>query len=279
MWSFLAKLGDAVYRRAHLRRELRRCARDGVAVPGWLAARALYRPEAADDLVDFLRFLRPEQRIRLIDIGANRGEWAADFLALFPDTAVLAVEPVPATFERLRARFAGDSRVRAVNAAVSDRGGSLTLRVGADDRLASLYDYAAPFTASRGQREGGEAPAVVTVPALPLDELPIDDPPLGGPAGDGGRVRVLKIDVQGHEPAVLAGGPRLLETVDVAIVELNFVEEYAGMEPSFGPCAALLGAAGLHPAIFQEYGRWVMPYAAERDVIFVRRHLLERIIG
>lgn len=142
------------------------------------------------------------------------------------------------------------------------------MRVGADDTLASLHDYAAPFAGIRG--EDGRERETVTVPALRLDDLPLD--------GMEGRTGVLKVDVQGHEATALAGGPALLARIDVAIVELSFVEEYAGVEPSFGACAGLLAAAGLHPAIFQEYGRHIMPHAVERDVIFVRGHLLERII-
>lgn len=273
----LAAVGNAVHQRARLLLELRRCAGDGVAVPGWLVRRAARRPTAAEDLVDFLRFLRPEQPLFLVDAGANRGDWAADFLALFPDTAVLAVEPVPATFERLSRRFAGDPRVRPVNAALSDRAGPVVMRVGVEDTLASLHDYAAPFAGFRGQGGAEEdGRTAVTVPALRLDDLLSEGP---SPGWTDGRTGVLKVDVQGHEAAALAGAPALLARIDVAIVELSFVEEYAGVEPSFGACAGLLAAAGLHPAIFQEYGRHIMPHAVERDVIFVRRHLLERIIG
>ncbi len=281
MLKTLAAVGNAVHQRARLLLELRRCAGAGIAVPGWLTRRALRRPTAAEDLVDFLRFLRPDQPLFLVDAGANRGDWAADFLALFPDSAVLAVEPVPATFERLSRRFAGDARVRPVNAALSDRAGPVVMRVGAEDTLASLHDYAAPFAGFRGQgggqdEAGEDGRTAVTVPALRLDDLL----PEGLPADwTDGRTGVLKVDVQGHEAAALAGAPALLARIDVAIVELSFVEEYAGVEPSFGACAGLLAAAGLHPAIFQEYGRHIMPHAVERDVIFVRRHLLERIIG
>lgn len=268
MWSILAKLGDAIYWRAYLQREIRRCTRNGITVPRWLARRALRRPNVAEDLINFLRFLRPDQPLCLFDVGANRGEWSADFLALFPRTEVIAVEPIPSTFLRLRQRFEQDARVRLVNAALSDRRETVTLRIGDDDTLASLYDYAPPFAAARGQTVDRSS---VSVEALRLDDLPLD--------GLEGRTGVLKIDVQGHEAAVLAGGPGMLTKIDVAIVELCFGEEYAGVEPSFSACSSLLAAAGLYPAIFQEYGRYVAPYPIERDVIFVRRHLLERIVG
>lgn len=268
IWDFLVKYSDAVLWRAHLFREIERCRRQGISVPRWLARRVLRSPSAAEDLVNFLRFLHPDDPVLLIDAGANRGEWAADFLTLFPNTRVVAVEPVPDTFERLRQRFHGDPRVHPINAALSDRRESVTLRLGADDTLASLHDYALPFAEARNQTDDRVA---VTVESLLLDDLPV--------AGLENRTTVLKIDVQGHEAAVLAGGPELLARVNIAIVELCFAEEYEGMEPSFAVCAAQLAAAGLYPAIFQEYGRWVIPYAIERDVIFVRRPLLARLIG
>lgn len=266
MWRFLVKYGDAVCRRAQLLHSLGVCARRGARIPSWLWRRALLAPSAAEDLVDFLRFLDPAQPVFLLDVGANRGEWSADFIAVYPDTLALALEPGPKAFDLLSRRFGGDKRFRLLNAAASDDGAPLILRIGADDRLAGAYDYAPEYA---GLRDGDGPREETAVSSTRLDDLTLD--------GAEGRFCVLKIDVQGHEVAVLRGAKRLLERVDAAIIELCFGEEYQDVEPSFAACAALMAEAGLYPAIFQEWGRHAMAYPVERDVIFVRRSLLKKI--
>jgi FkbM family methyltransferase len=250
--------------RVFLLRELLRARSQGIAVPRWLFHQALRQPGATEYLVSFLRFIRPDVRLRLIDVGANTGFWSADFLRLFPDTFVTAIEPIPAAATLLRKRFSGDSRVSIINAAVTPASGPVEMTQATESTLSSIHAYSSFL--ERPDVEGTR----IQVEAVRLDdvEIPGDD-----------RTIILKLDTQGHEFHALTTGKNILQRVSVAIIEVSFVEEYVSVAPSFGSCVAFLREADLHPLIFQDFGRALSPYAFERDVIFAKSTLLANILG
>ena len=132
-----------------------------------------------------------------------------------------AIEPFPSTFARLRvnARRSRLANLVAWPVAVGDRFGSA--RVWPHDH----GDSGSTTTI------GGRG---VVVPRLPLDSLIDEDR----------RVRLLKIDVEGYEPAVLDGARQTLERTDAALVELNRPGlEAHGSSPD--EVRSRLGAAGL----------------------------------
>ena len=89
---------------------------------------------------------------------------------------------------------------------------------------------------------------------------------------------VLKIDVQGLEVEVLKGATNSLKLFDLIIIECSFAKEYLHSEPSFADIVELLKKDDLYPIIFQGYGKLISSYAIERDVIFVKKHLLDKIL-
>ncbi|HEX4033821.1 MAG TPA: FkbM family methyltransferase [Solirubrobacteraceae bacterium] len=138
-----------------------------------------------------------------VDAGANFGFWA--LLAARRGCRVIAIEPLPATRTRLQenARRNGlDGAIEVVAAALSDEGGALTLSVtGGESGQASAHPP-----------QGSADAETFVVPAVTLDSL------LGERA-----VRFLKIDVEGHEPALLRGADRVLRAgrVDFLLIELS----------------------------------------------------------
>jgi len=253
----------AIEFRADLLAELQRARRLGVEVPAWLRQQVFRNPHKSEDWINFLRFIQPRNKIRLIDVGANTGFWAEDFLRLFPNTVATMIEPVPATAQRLQQRFKGDERVTIINAAASSLPGPLDMTVG-ESTLASVHAYTDPSTG-----------AVAAGPRVQVKTIKLDN--LAFPEDD--RINVLKIDVQGHEVSALSSGPAFLRHVSIALIEVSFVHEFVGLRPSFVECASLLQDADLHPVIFQDYGLGLGPYATARDVLFVRSPLVDNIIG
>ena len=136
-----------------------------------------------------------------VDVGANFGFWA--LLAARRGCRVIAVEPIPATRALLAANAERNGlaeRLEIIAAAVSDRPGSLTVAVPAGE---SGQASAHPDAGVELER--------FTVETMTLDELLGEQP-----------VRFLKIDVEGHEPAVLRGAARALRSgrVEYVLVEL-----------------------------------------------------------
>jgi FkbM family methyltransferase len=136
-------------------------------------------------------FLRPGDWA--LDIGANVGHYTMRMSQLVGAVGrVIALEPVPDTFALLaaNARLFAHANVSLVNAAASDRTATVRFEIPRFPHGLPNY-YQARFTSN---------PAGLAVLALPVDALAL---PV--------TVRLVKIDVEGHELAVLRGMRRLLE--------------------------------------------------------------------
>ena len=250
-------------RRAFLLAELEQIERKGRHVPSVLRRLAKRSPSAAEDWINFLRVIDPAESVQLIDVGANCGEWCQAFLATFPNTKVIAIEPAANTFRALETRFSGDPRVRAVRAGASERPGSAQLLLADDSTLNSFVEYEAEFSADRSTvvKEREKVSLVRIDDVVEIDEK--------------ASRRVLKLDVQGHEISALKGAAATLSHIDVALCELSFVNEYVGVSPSFSEATELLRAAGLYPVVFQEYGTSMTNHRLECDVLYVRAALFK----
>lgn len=262
-WLWLKS--GSVERRLFLLSELADLRRRGHEAPPFTVRKILKNPADAEDYVNFLRFIRPDESIFLIDVGANAGYWLAEFLDWFPNTHAFAIEPAKDTFAVLSKRFKKDSRVTTAQAAVSNRSGSGTLRLVDDSTLNSLETYNSEFSEYRMDATR----SVETVRLARLDEIIEAFPPAD--------CRVLKIDVQGHEIEAIEGSHSVLDKIDVALCELSFVGEFVGKPPSFSKVTALMEAAGLYPVIFQEYGKQISNHLLECDVVYVRPERFEAL--
>jgi len=128
-----------------------------------------------------------------LDVGANWGAYS--FYAIRAGRAVHAFEPQSRLAGVLQ-RGLGQQGLQIHNTAVSDGAGSSELRVPRNDIGYSTIERANRLEGTADLRHGIETQVVETVR---LDDL------------DLGPVSLLKIDVEGHEGAVLAGARALLE--------------------------------------------------------------------
>jgi len=158
-----------------------------------------------------LDYLRPGDIF--IDVGANVGVYSL-LASITPDVVVHAFEPSSTTSMRTKANVALNGlefRIKVVQAALGASRGSALLTVGLD-------------AVNRVVREG-ESTSVEVVPVETLDEYLHDD--------DRTRVRMMKIDVEGHELEVLHGARNLIsDTLPVLIVEAN---DLAGLKSWLSP--------------------------------------------
>lgn len=150
----------------------------------------------------------------VIDVGANRGQFAAFALRRFPGALVHSFEPLAAprsTLSRLAAR--AGRRVRVHAAALGAAEEERPMHVLSEDDSSSLLAPTAVQLA-RGMREVGLAP--VAVRRLDMVLRPSDLRPRC----------LLKIDVQGSELDVLRGAAGLLGSIDEVLVECSYVAFY-----------------------------------------------------
>jgi FkbM family methyltransferase len=153
-----------------------------------------------------------------VDVGANVGYYTALAAERVAGNGgrVLALEPSPYAFERLRSMILANrlEHVTPVHAGLSDAPGHLNLYLGVGS-----HNHAPTMVA----HENAEATRVTV---LTLDEeterLGID------------RIDMIKIDVEGYEPKVLAGARRLLREGRIRAILCEFNEHWlsrAGSSP------------------------------------------------
>ncbi len=157
----------------------------------------------------------------VLDIGASHGQFATEALRAFPGARIYSFEPIPECFDELVALAAAEPAVHPINLALSDREGEQDLWVSSFRDSSSLQEMlpshleAWPHTAIEKK---------ITVSLRQLDEvageLALEEPIFA------------KIDVQGHELAVLRGGSVTLAKCDRVMLECNFAPLYAG-QPTF----------------------------------------------
>lgn len=136
----------------------------------------------------------------VIDVGANVGIFSL-FAATYVGSAgrVVAYEPHPTAFERLVRNVTRNHLsevIKPINKAASDRPGDIS------------FDPSSMSVENRIEAAGS-----MIVPAVALD----DDPAVAGLSSVG----LMKIDVEGHEAAVLAGGPGVLSRTRAIVVEYH----------------------------------------------------------
>lgn len=121
------------------------------------------------------------------DVGAHAGYWSLAFARLCPSGAIYAFEPSPINYARLALNTAATPGIHRIPAAVSDKSGSATFHEsGSISRI----------------RTDGE----IKVPRLRLDDLNLSAPGL------------LKMDIEGHAGAALAGAIGLVRRARPAIL-------------------------------------------------------------
>jgi len=154
----------------------------------------------------------------IADVGANTGVFSLVAAALNRRARIVALEPVPRVYERLVANIGLNSfDVRALKIAASDVDGEAVLFDTEHE-----HTYSASLEAS--MLEGYEFRRV-PVRAARLDSV-FDE--LGWP-----RIDLLKIDVEKHEPAVLAGMQRrLAKDRPTLLIEILNVEIGAAISRS-----------------------------------------------
>ncbi len=148
----------------------------------------------------------PLRGLEMIEVGGNIGSTTLQALTALGAARVHVLEPVPANVRLLRANLELNGlREQAVvhQVAASAEPGSLRLTLSPDN---SGDNRVAPgaVDAILDSWEPHDRREVITVPAVTLDDL-------AATAGvDPGRVGMIWIDAQGHEPWILDGASSLL---------------------------------------------------------------------
>ena len=183
------------------------------AKPLWL--RALCFGVAAG--VEHAVVLRRLDCRSVIDIGANRGQFALVARHNFPSAKIISFEPLAKPAALFRRVFAKDDSAVLHVAAIGPKSEHCTMHVSARDDSSSLL----PISSLQEEIFPGTSEVeTVDVRVAPLSAF-VDKDDIVAPA-------MLKLDVQGFELEALRGCESLLSRFEWVYCECSFVELYAG---------------------------------------------------
>ena len=172
----------------------------------------------------------------VIDIGANRGQFAQRLRATGYAGRILSVEPLPDEHAHLQKISANDPDwTIAPRIAIGGEVGEIVLYRYADTSLSSALK---PVGTATGFADAVE----VATPLTTLDAL------VAGQVSGGAKL-FIKIDVQGLEMQVIAGGSEALSQACGVSVELALRRIYQN-EPGYLEVLTALDAHGLVPVYF-----------------------------
>lgn len=155
----------------------------------------------------------------ILDVGANKGQFAREIRRFLPDAAIYAFEPGRDLFPELEKAGKGIGRFRAFNVALGDHNGIVRLHRSGFSPASSILEMtglvkeAYPFL---GDVRDEEVPIHRLDSSVTEFGIRLDSEVL------------LKIDVQGYEEPVIAGGMETIAKCGVVLIEVSFRELYKG---------------------------------------------------
>ena len=176
-----------------------------------------YGVAAGVEHANILKNLGSENYQTVVDIGANRGQFALIVHKHFPRARIISFEPLEEPAKIFRRIFRNDPNVTLHTVAIGREKTTATIHVTREDDSSSLL----PITKAQSslfpgaiEKETRQVAVLTLSEALGTTSIP--------PAS------LLKIDVQGFELEVLQGCEDILERFSHLYIECSFIELYEG---------------------------------------------------
>jgi len=195
----------------------------------------------------------------VVDIGANRGQFALFSRKCFPNARIDSFEPLSEPANQFERVFAGDENTYLHRLAIGESEGEKLIHVSLRDDSSSLLPISEAQTTlfpGTGERE------TRTIRVAQLSSI-LSGKDVQSPA-------LLKLDVQGYELQALKGCEIFLHCFDYVYVECSFVELYTGQSSADEVIAWLrehgLILSGVYNLCYDSLGK-----AIQGDFMFSRR--------
>jgi FkbM family methyltransferase len=227
---------------------------------GWTLERYPPRRPPADALPELLRRVIQVYDVDLvIDVGANRGQYASLIRSLGYSGRIVSFEPATASYQVASELAVSDRRWEVHQLALGAASGEASLNVAEDDSVSSFLSPTRWYL-SRYPQGGTIRTETVSVQRLNLV--------WGSLVRPAERV-LLKSDTQGHDLSVIAGAAGMLDKVVAVQLELSVQHIYNNMI-DYLEAIATVQDLGLVPAGFFLVDADESLRAVEFDGIFVK---------
>jgi FkbM family methyltransferase len=169
--------------------------------------------------VEHKSFLKNNNYDFVVDIGANRGQFALSCRLWCPSASIISIEPLAIPAKKFIRFFNNDSKVKLHVGAVGADYSTSVIHISSRDDSSSLLDISELQVENfPGTKESSTSEVDVAPLAHYLNEAQISGKSL------------LKIDVQGFEYDVLVGSETLLHKFHHIYCECSFIELYTGQK-------------------------------------------------
>jgi len=208
--------------------------------------------EAFNQFLIWIRALQLSRVSRVLDVGANHGDFALAASTIYPGAEVLLVEPLPTLQGELERRCAGqDGRWRLEPCALGGEAGTAMLHVDPNaDEIGSLVGASEMYLKANPKAKADQSfPCRVRT----LDELCLEK----GIA----EIDLMKMDVEGFEFEAVRGGARMLGVTRALIIEVSLVRREDGAK-ALTEMLEVLREAGLRlvhcsPSLYSIESPWL----------------------
>jgi FkbM family methyltransferase len=155
----------------------------------------------------------------VIDVGGNTGGFGLELRHSGYEGRIVSIEPVAEAFAKLGAERVGDPAWAARHMALGRTAGKAMINVAANDAASSSL-----LAMSDRQLRAAPESRIIDTQEVVVDTLDHFYESLE----DRGTTRMLKLDTQGYEGEILAGGTRSLAEFSLVYVELSVTPLYQG---------------------------------------------------
>lgn len=202
----------------------------------------------------------------IIDIGANRGQFAKKAKSIFTNTTLLCFEPVPSAFKELEqwAKNEGGRRIFAYNVALGDKREQKEMFFHEDHNdsssmLPTTQEYEKEYSFVKNQK------------SVKVEQYPLDQAIKELVKKDLQKEMLVKMDVQGYENLVIEGGRQTLSRAKACIIEIVNDQFYLG-QPDFKKIFLLMDSLGfMYHGNFEQVKDHKDGHIVYFDAIFIKR--------
>lgn len=170
---------------------------------------------------------------KILDVGANTGQYAQELRKVKFEGTIVSFEPISSVFEELQRNMAGDSKSVLKNFALGDKNETKTINIAKNLASSSFFSRTKYFEEIAAQTEYiSEEKVEIKVLDSIFDSI-----------CDKNDVVFLKLDTQGYEKNILNGARESLKKVKGVQIELALKPTYEDA-PNFKEILKIMEDAG-----------------------------------
>lgn len=191
----------------------------------------------------------------IIDVGANKGQFANSFSIFFPEAMIFSFEPLEEPFKYLSRLAKKTPNITPVNAAIGDTDDELEMNWHTNHSASSSLLNTTDIVENHYPETKNQSKINVPVKKLDtaINELNIS---LKKPI-------LIKLDVQGYENRVIIGGQNTFKLADAVIMEVMLKTLYEG-QANFMELCSMMNNLGLKYA-----GNLHQVYSGNGEVLYI----------